>query len=78
MTGYDDYLMDDAVTHWGDVVALTNGQLEAGLFELVVIEAEIEPDLDSFFVLYTLDCTDGWTGARTFIQGCRVTGQSVV
>jgi hypothetical protein len=73
VTGYDDYLMDDAMTHWGDVVALTNGHLEASLFELVVIEVEIERDLESFFVLYTLDCTDGWTGARTFIQGCRVT-----
>jgi hypothetical protein len=73
VTGYDEYLMDEALTHWGDVVAFTNGHLEAGLFELVVIEVEIEQDLDAFFLLYTLDCTDGWTGARTFIQGCRVT-----
>jgi len=77
VAGYDDYLMDDSMTHWGDVVALTNGHLEASLFELVVVEVEIEPGLDSFFVVYTLDCTDGWTGARTFIQGCRVTRERV-
>jgi hypothetical protein len=38
----------------------------------VVIDVTIETEVGSFFVLYTLDCSDGWTGARTFIQGCRV------
>lgn len=73
VAAYNEYLMDEAMTHWGDVVALANGHLEASLFELVIIEVEIESDVDSFFVLYTLDCADGWTGAKTFIQGCRVT-----
>jgi len=73
VAAYDEYLMDEAMTHWGDVVALTDGRLEASLFEVVVIELEIEADLDSFFVVYSLDCADAWTGARTFIQGCRVT-----
>jgi len=72
VAAYDEYLMDELVTRWGDVVAFANGHLEANLFELVVIDVEIEPDLDSFFVLYTLDCTDGWTTVKTFIQGCRV------
>jgi hypothetical protein len=72
VAAYDEYLMDELVTRWGDVVAFANGHLEANLYELVVIEVEIEPDLDSFFVLYTLDCTDGWTTVKTFIQGCRI------
>jgi hypothetical protein len=77
VTAYGEYLMDKSMTHWGDVVALANGHLEASLFELVVIEVEIEVDVDSFFVLYTLDCADGWTGAKTFIQGCRITRERV-
>jgi len=77
VAAYDEYLMDPSLTHWGDVVALTKGSLEASLFELVVVEVQIEPDIDSFFVLYTLDCTDGWTGARTFIQACRVAPERV-
>ena len=31
----------------------------------------------SYFVVYTLDCTDAWIGARTYIQGCRVTASTV-
>lgn len=69
---YAGYLMDGTMTHWGDVVAFAGGHLEASLFELVVIEVDIEADVESFFVVYTVDCTDGWIGARTYIQGCRV------
>lgn len=69
---YDAYLMDERMMRWGDVVAFAGGHLSAGLFELAVIEVEIEDDLDSFFVLYSIDCADGWTGARTFIQACTV------
>jgi hypothetical protein len=74
---YEEYLMDGTMTHWGDVVAFANGHLEASLFELIVIEVDIEPDVESFFVLYTLDCTDAWIGVRTYIQGCRVTLSAV-
>jgi hypothetical protein len=72
VAAYDEYLMDESMTYWGDVVAFTNGRLEASLFELVLIEADIDADVESFFVLFTLDCTDAWIGARTYIQGCRV------
>lgn len=69
--GYNDYLMD-GMTRWGDVVVLSGGHLEASLFELAVVDVVIEPDLESFFVVLSVDCADFWTGAQTFIQGCRV------
>lgn len=69
---YNAYLMDDRMKRWGDVIAFTGGYLDASLFELVVVDVEVEEDLDFFFVVYSLDCADAWTGARTFIQACRV------
>jgi len=69
---YGNYLLDDRMRRWGDVLAFTDGHLEASLFELVVVEVLIEGQLESFFVVYTLDCADAWTGARTFIQACHV------
>jgi hypothetical protein len=65
--------MDHDMRRWGDVVAFANGRLEASLYELVVVEVAIEEDLESSFVVYTLDCSDAWTGVRTFIQACHVT-----
>jgi hypothetical protein len=75
VASYDDYLMDDDMRRWGDVVVLTGGRLESSLFELVVVEVMIEPDLESFFVVFSVDCTDGWIGAQTFIQGCKIARQ---
>lgn len=68
---YNEYLMDPDMRRWGDVVVLSNGHLEAGLFELVVVDVEID-DLDEFFVVFSVDCTDGWIGAQNYIQGCVV------
>lgn len=72
VNGYNDYLMDDDMLRWGDVVVLSDGHLEASLFELVVVDVQIEPDLPEFFVVFSIDCTDGWIGAQTYIQGCVV------
>lgn len=69
---YDKYMMDVDMRRWGDVVVLTGGRLEANLFELTVVDVKIEPGLPSFFVVYSVDCTDGWIGARRYIQGCVV------
>jgi hypothetical protein len=72
VAGYDGYLMDEDMHRWGDVVVLTGGRLEASLFELVVVDVMIDHPLPSFFVVFSVDCTDGWIGAQTFIQGCRI------
>ena len=69
---YDKYMTDDEMCRWGDVVLLTGGRLEANLYELTVVDVKFEPDLPSFFVVYSVDCTDGWIGARTYIQGCEI------
>ena len=67
---YDDYMME-VVTHWGDVVVL-EGNLEAYLYELVLVSVLVEERIEDFAVVFTVDCSDGWAGVQTYIQGCRV------
>jgi hypothetical protein len=72
VAAYNEYLMDDQMRSWGDVVVLSNGHLEASLFELVVVDVQIDKGLSEFFVVFSIDCTDGWIGAQNYIQGCVV------
>lgn len=77
VAAYNDYMMDDEMNRWGDVVVLSDCHLEASLYELVVVDVKVDGDLDAFFVVFSVDCTDGWTGAQTFIQGCVVNPDGV-
>jgi hypothetical protein len=72
VAGYNEYLMDEDMLRWGDVVVLSDGHLEASLFELVIVDVKIEKDLPEFFVVFSVDCADGWIGAQNYIQGCVV------
>jgi hypothetical protein len=56
---------------WQDGVWLS-GSLDAHTYELVSVIVEPNPDLREFFLIYTINCDDGWCRASTFVQGCRI------
>ena len=70
VAAYNDYMMT-GLSMWGDLIFLS-GDLEADMFELALVTVEVDDSLGEFFVVYTVDCADGWIGARTYAQGCRV------
>jgi hypothetical protein len=78
VAAYDDYLW--RLPPWGDAVFLT-GSLQAAMFELVSLRIRVPAETKRFLVVYTLECSDGWTQAVKYIQGCRLdpptAGQSI-
>lgn len=60
-----------AASNVGDMVFVW-GNLDAQMHEMVLVTVDIDAGCEDFVVTFSIDCSDGWLKARTFIQGFRV------
>lgn len=63
------------IPEFGDVIYMS-GVLEAGLFELSVLTVEVERRVEDMHLVFAINCSDRWLGAKTYIQGCRLEYES--
>jgi hypothetical protein len=67
---YGAYLSD--LASFGDGIYLWGSIMEAGSTELVQVEAAVPGDVNFFFLLYTVSCSDGWMRDATYLQRCDI------
>jgi hypothetical protein len=63
---YDNYM--ELGEQYGDTIFL-QGDLEGGMFELIILKIAVEPFVDKFVIAYSLDCSDWWLSRQAFFQG---------
>jgi hypothetical protein len=66
---YDNYM--DIGDDYGDMLFL-EGDLESGMYELIILDLFIESRLDCFIIVFAIDCSDFWLSKAPFIQGFKV------
>jgi hypothetical protein len=55
-----------------DGIYLSGTIVEAGSYELVHVDAEVESSVDSFYLLFAVSCSDGWMRDAAYLQRCVV------
>jgi hypothetical protein len=67
---YDNYM--DIGEQYGDMIFL-EGDLEGGMYELTILTLTVEPFIERFIIVYSIDCSDFWLSRRAFFQGFIIT-----
>lgn len=66
VAAYDDYMQ--VSEPFGDEIFL-KGTLESGQYEMIYLEISLEPEVERFEVVFSLDCTDFWFKKEVVFQG---------